>query len=177
MHRIRFSWLAAIAFTVALGACQGVSTPSASNGAAGTATTPATAAAPTTAIARYSCTDRDLTWDGASAFDLTGTWNGDDEGVYYLRQLGDQVWWLGMSGLGGPLAERGSDWTNVYFGTLTDDTVTGTYADVPQGGILDNGPVVMKVTRSSTGAVTLVRVDPLLATGFGGTKMTPCRLG
>jgi len=120
---------------------------------------------------------RTVTWDGSSAIDLTGTWAGDDQGVYYLRQLGDQVWWLGMSGLGEPLVHRGTDWTNVYLGTLSGDTVTGTYADVPQGKILDKGPVVMKLTPTSDGGISLVRTDPVLETGFGGKIFTPCRLG
>ena len=128
-------------------------------------------------VAIYSCSSRTVSWDGTSHIDLTGTWNGDDEGVYYLRQLGDQVWWLGMSGMGGPFAARGSDWTNVYVGTLSGHTLTGTYADVPQGKILDKGPVVLELTATSGGGISLVRTDPLLETGFGGTHMTPCTLG
>jgi len=127
--------------------------------------------------ARYLCANQLLAWDGSSAIDLTGTWAGDDAGVYYLRQVGDQVWWLGMSGIGGPLVARGTDWTNVYHGTLKGDTVTGTYADVPGGAIQDKGPVVMKLSRTSDGGISLVRTDPLLETGFGGTMFTPCKLG
>ncbi|MBI2782452.1 MAG: hypothetical protein HYX55_11780 [Chloroflexi bacterium] len=134
-----------------------------------------TAPAPATAV--YACGSRTLTWDGKSAIDLTGTWTVDDDGVYYLRQLGDQVWWLGMSGLGRPLVDRGSDWTNVYRGTLSGDTITGTYADVPQGKIMDNGPVVLKLTPTAGGGIQLVRTDPILATGFGGMLFTPCKLG
>ena len=100
-------------------------------------------ASPTTEAAAplFTCADRTLTWDGTSAIDLTGTWAGDDDGVYYLRQLGDEVWWLGMSGIGGLLVARGTEWTNVYHGKLSGDEVTGTYADVPGGKIQDKGPV------------------------------------
>ena len=162
--------LAAAFAGFALAACSTAAT------AAPTATAApiATAAPP---IALYSCGSRTVTWDGTSAIDLTGTWNGDDEGVYYLRQIGDQVWWLGMSGLGQPLVARGTDWTNVYHGTLAGVTVTGTYADVPGGKIQDSGPVVLKLTSTSGGGISLVRTDPLLSTGFGGTLLTPCTLG
>ncbi len=149
----------------------------ATHSAATTAPPAATTAPPAAAAALYRCESRVLAWDGSSAIDLTGTWNGDDDGVYYLRQLGDQVWWLGMSGLGGPLVDRGNDWTNVYHGTLKGDTVTGTYADVPGGAIQDNGPVVMKLTRTSDGGIKLVNVNPVLDTGFGGSMFTPCTLG
>ncbi|HTK44582.1 MAG TPA: hypothetical protein VL749_04415 [Patescibacteria group bacterium] len=127
--------------------------------------------------APFTCDSRTIAWDGTSAIDLTGTWDGDDDGVYYLRQLGDEIWWLGMSGLGGPLVARGTDWTNVYHGTLAGGTVTGTYADVPGGKIQDSGPVVLKLTSTSGGGISLVRTDPLLSTGFGGTLLTPCTLG
>jgi len=160
---------------IGLAACGG-------NGAAATHSAsptapPAATTEPSAAAALYLCANQLLKWDGSSAIDLTGTWNGDDDGVYYLRQLGDQVWWLGMSGLGGPLVDRGADWTNVYHGTLKGDTVTGTYADVPGGAIQDEGPVVMKASRTSDGGISLVRTDPLLETGFGGTMFTPCKLG
>lgn len=58
---------------------------------------------------------------------------------------------------------------------LAGDAVTGTYADVPAGGILDSGPVVWKLTPTS-GGISLVRTDPLLETGFAGTLLTPCAL-
>lgn len=82
-----------------------------------------------------------------------------------------------MSGPGRPRVDRGSDWTNVYRGTLSGDTITGTYADVPQGKILDKGPVVLKLTPTDDDGIQLVRIDPILATGFGGRLFTPCKLG
>jgi hypothetical protein len=140
------------------------------------APSPSEAATATPAIAQFRCAIRTLTWDGSSAIDLTGTWAGDDGGVYYLRQIGDQVWWLGMSGLGGPFARRGTDWTNVFIGKVSGDMLTGTYADVPQGRILDDGPVPLKLTPTSTGGISLVRTTPVTATGFGGARLTPCTL-
>ena len=169
------SWTAVTVFAgllFSLSACQAGVAPSAPV-AAPTFAAP-TANAPTAApIALFSCPSRTLTWDGSSAIDLTGTWSADDEGVYYLRELDDQVWWLGMSGLHEPLVDRGTRWTNVYRGTRSGDTVTGTYADVPAGGILDSGPVVWKLTRTSAGGISLVRTDPVLETGFGGTLLDP----
>ncbi len=173
--------LLAVAFaTFALAACSTAVTPAPSaTSAVAPAPSATVAASPTTSVADvlYTCESRVLPWDGSSAIDLTGTWAGDDQGVYYLRQIGDQVWWLGMSGLGQTFADRGVDWTNVYLGTLSGDTVSGTYADVPQGKILDKGPVVLKLTRTSEGGISLVRTDPVLETGFGGSMFTPCTLG
>jgi hypothetical protein len=176
MNRSSTPILLSIGLLFSLGACQAGVAPSASPATAPNIAAP-TAKEPTTApIALFTCPSRTLTWDGSSAIDLTGTWSVDDDGVYYLRQLGDQVWWLGMSGLRRPLVSRGSDWTNVYLGTLSGDTITGTYADVPQGKILDRGPVVLKLTRTAAGGISLVRTDPVLETGFGGSIFTPCTL-
>ena len=99
------------------------------------------------------------------------------KGVYYLREIGDKVWWLGVSGLGGTLASRGTDWTNVYRGTLAGSTITGDYADVPAGGVLFDGPVVMKLTRTADGGISLVRSTPDSETPFGGKVFLPCTLG
>jgi hypothetical protein len=172
------SRLLIIAFAcLTLAACS-TAVPSTPTKTAPVGPTGVAAATPTPlAVAQYSCGTRAVTWDGTSAIDLTGTWAGDDQGVYYLRQVGDQVWWLGMSGIGGPVAHRGTDWTNVYHGTLAGNTVTGTYADVPGGKIQDSGPVVLKLTLTSGGGISLNRTDPLLSTGFGGTLLTPCALG
>lgn len=29
--------------------------------------------------------------------DMNGTWRGNDGGIYYVRQVGSNVWWLGVS--------------------------------------------------------------------------------
>ena len=150
---MRLRLLAAVFAAFALSACSGATAPS--------PTASAAASPKATAAALYRCETKLLAWDGSSAIDLTGTWAGDDNGVYYLRQL----------------VHRGADWTNVYRGTLAGGTVTGTYADVPGGAIQDKGPVVMKLTKTSDGGITLVRVDPVLDTGFGGREFTPCKLG
>src|SRR4051812_17114361 len=56
---------------------------------------------------------------------LTGKWSCDDEGTYYLRQVGKTVWWMGKS------KNDGQAWTNGFRGTLKDNVVTGDWADVP----------------------------------------------
>jgi len=180
MHRSSLLRLSSFAALLALAACQAaVVPPSAATSPTTTAVAIATSAVPaaTAKIALFTCPSRTLAWDGKATIDLTGTWAGDDEGVYYLRQLGDQVWWMGMSGIGQPLVSRGAAWSNVYLGTLVGDTVTGRYADVPLGQILDKGPVVLKLTPTPDGGISLVRTDPLLETGFGGSLLSPCTLG
>src|SRR5690242_1767653 len=63
---------------------------------------------------------------------LTGIWTADDGGIYYIRQIGSQVWWAGLGNNGG-----GQNFTNVFRGTMTSANglteVVGTWADVPRG--------------------------------------------
>ena len=155
----------------------GPAATAASNPPSATASPTAASQLATPAVALFTCGDRTVAWDGKSAIDLTGTWAGDDDGVYFIRQIGDQIWWLGMSGLGQSVAERGSDWTNVYKGQLAGETVTGRYADVPQGQVLLDGPVVMVLTKTAGGGISLVRSTPDSETEFGGKVFTPCKLG
>ena len=46
-------------------------------------------------------TKRVLRLDPAN-MDLTGPWLANDDGIYYLRQIEDALWWSGMSGQAGP---------------------------------------------------------------------------
>jgi hypothetical protein len=164
--------LTTLALMLGLSACASAS-PSASLPIPSTSVPSATPVA-TPTVALYACPSRSLSWDGKSAVDLTGAWSGDDDGVYYIRQLGDVIWWTGMSGLGGPLALRGHDWTNVYLGKLSGLTITGSYADVPQGEALFDGPVTMQLTPTPDGGISLVRMTPDAETPFGGKVLLPC---
>jgi hypothetical protein len=55
--------------------------------------------------------------DVKSTIDLTGVWNCDDKGTYYLRQIGNTLWWYGEQKSNNPL------WSNVAHGTITDNTI------------------------------------------------------
>ena len=67
--------------------------------------------------------------------DLTGPWLANDDGIYYLRQIEDALWWSGMSGQGGPPGTLGREWTNVAFGQIQVDlTIELQLADLPGVG-------------------------------------------
>jgi hypothetical protein len=63
-----------------------------------------------------------------AAPDLTGVFSCNDGGTYYVRQVGNIVWWVGVS------SDQGASWTNVYKGTISGSAVFGTWSDVPAGG-------------------------------------------
>jgi hypothetical protein len=95
----------------------------------------------------------------AVAADVTGRWRSDDGGTYFVRQIGDEVWWYGESGDGA----RG--WANVLHGTIDGRIITATWADVPRGSAQSSGTITLFVDgdtierRSGSG-------------GFGGTRWT-----
>lgn len=67
---------------------------------------------------------------------LTGVWNCDDGGTYYLRQMGNVVWWDG---------DRSPQWANVARGTISGKTLNLEYADVPEGKGSGYGTLVLDI--------------------------------
>jgi hypothetical protein len=75
--------------------------------------------------------------------ELTGTWQGDDGGVYYLRQLKEQLWWYGEKSATNP------DWSHVFQGTIKDSKIDGKWINVPKGSILQNGDLVVQIVSAN----------------------------
>lgn len=73
--------------------------------------------------------------------DLTGVWKSQDQGNYYVRQLGNDIIWVGMS------PDQGQTWTNAFVGKINGDTITGNWADVPRGKVQGFGTLTLKVTN------------------------------
>lgn len=95
--------------------------------------------------------ERECECAGKPALNLTGTWIADDGGVYYLRQIGPQVWWAGFS-LQTPQGvndlQQGLFFTNVFQGQLSGNTVSGDWADVPRGSTLNSGTLTLSVSAN-----------------------------
>jgi hypothetical protein len=103
---------------------------------------------------------------------LTGIWSADDGGLYYLRQLGSSLWWAGMSAqspLGANDFQQGVGFTNVFRGTIAGNTISGEWADVPRGGILQQGVLTLDILSGSE-----IR-KRAFSGGFGGSRWV--RLG
>jgi hypothetical protein len=112
----------------------------------------------------------------AGKVDLSGPWAGDDNGIYYLRQVGSLLWWNGMSERAGTPALLGREWNNVARGEIKSPAIEVEWADVPRGGILGNGTLSLKIEDDGSGNVRIVKVSET-GTGFGNSVWTPCRPG
>jgi hypothetical protein len=88
---------------------------------------------------------------------MTGVYDANDGGTYYIRQLGNTVWWVGMSGDGGQL------FSNVFKGTKTGNSIVGEWADVPKGSVRSSGTLSLR-----GGPVSFDRVGG--TGGFGGSR-------
>ena len=95
----------------------------------------------------------------ASAQTLDGKWAGS-EGTYYIRQVGNQVSWYGE-------AADGEAWCNTAWGTISGNTITLTWADLPKCGNNLNGTLVLTLSEDKKVLTKLSATG-----GFGGTKFT-----
>src|SRR5262249_361646 len=94
--------------------------------------------------------------------DVTGTYQCDDGGRYFVRQLGNVVWWLGMSN------NDGNSFTNVFRGVLQpNNQINGEWAAFPKGADFLGGRLTLLVEADGS-------LERLSATGgFGGSRWTP----
>jgi microsomal dipeptidase-like Zn-dependent dipeptidase len=99
----------------------------------------------------------------ASAAELNGYYLSDDGGAYFIRQIGDKVYWFGEDPAGA--------YANVLIGTISGSKITARYWDVPKGKtqglgeitltIQDNGAMLVKVSSTSPfGTKTLKKQTP-----------------
>jgi|GEM_PF-1533900 len=87
-----------------------------------------------------------------AGLDLSGTWAGNDGAIYYLRQIGHELWWAGLS-VDSPNGVNDLQWgirfANVFQGQISNGTVSGDWADVPRGAILNSGTLTLAVSTNS----------------------------
>jgi hypothetical protein len=96
----------------------------------------------------------------SSLIDLTGVWQCDDGGIYYVRQLGTTVWWYGE------LDPNAPNWSNVMRGSISGGTINAEWSDVPKGSVMQNGNLVLQIVSNNE----LVAVSK--TGGFAGSHWT-----
>jgi hypothetical protein len=83
----------------------------------------------------------------------SGAWHGSDNGTYYLRQIGDTVWWLGLS------RDQGRSYANVFKGAVKEGGIAGRWFDVDLtgGSILTHGELVIDGDGAGEASTTLTK--------------------
>jgi hypothetical protein len=109
--------------------------------------------------------------EGADPFNITGVWECNDGGIYYIRNLGREVWWFGHG------VHPHQSFANVAYGQVEGEggssrTLKLRWADVPAGTTNIYGRLVLLLSFS----IQLNRVTHMSATEssghFGGSHWT-----
>jgi len=90
--------------------------------------------------------------------DLTGRWNCNDGGTYYVHQIGKTVWWFGES------RDKGGSWTNVFQGQIQENLIRGQWVDVPHGTTMNSGEMTLQI-QAPDRLVAIKKTG-----GFGGSQ-------
>ena len=137
--------LALFTFALAVAGCgANAAGQSAGIGSTSPASSPGVAANTTAAteLAAIGCATDDPDDVGA----LTGAWRGDDGGVYYIRQVGDCVWWFGTDVADIDPGKTGQGgFSNVAAGRVDGTEIELEWADLPLGNILGGGGLTIAI--------------------------------
>ncbi|HEU5204047.1 MAG TPA: hypothetical protein VFU17_07115 [Candidatus Limnocylindrales bacterium] len=107
--------------------------------------------------------------------ELTGVWLGSEGGYYYVRQVGDCIWWFGtdVRDIEPGLTDQ-SGFANVASGRVDGDRIDLEWADLPLGDTLGGGGLTLvydaqndtltKIEQRGDwlpfGATTFTRIEP-----------------
>lgn len=134
MNRIRLL-LVAGAVVATLGACSGTPQPSGAT----------------------DCPPVQVSGPDGQPLDLSGAWSGNDNGLYYIKQIGSCVWWSGVSNFDGQYP--GQEWIMAFRGTITSSeanaVINGDFVDVKSSNP-GSGTITIDV-RNDAGTVNLYR--------------------
>src|SRR5436853_6861282 len=76
----------------------------------------------------------------ALAAELNGYYLSDDGGAYFIRQIGDHVYWFGEDPNGA--------YANVLVGTISGNKITARYWDVPKGKTQGMGEITLTIQEN-----------------------------
>jgi hypothetical protein len=123
--------------------------------------------------------------------DLTGAWSANDGGLYFIRQIGATISWVGLSVENQQAQPTGSqDWhlgidsTSVFRGNLLKPpadpyaprAMTGDWAFVPRGTTNGNGSLTLLANCSPSKGLSLLKV-PSSNDDFQASVWHPTRVG
>jgi len=100
---------------------------------------------------------------------LSGAWLADDGASYYIQQVGNVIWWVGMS------EDGGRSFTNVFRGNIATGTsrIVGDWVDLQLGASRQQGSLTLNIVHVAAppGATTSIELEKAHATGgFGASR-------
>jgi S-formylglutathione hydrolase FrmB len=91
---------------------------------------------------------------------LTGRWSADDGSIYYVRHVGDKVFFTGMTDYEQQRGEIGREGTSVGMGTLKGTEIDFEVADVPRGNVWNAGELRVRISGDADGNLRAQGVPP-----------------
>ena len=73
---------------------------------------------------------------------LNGYYEADNGGAYFVRQIGDSVYWFGEDPNGA--------WANVLVGTISGNKITARFWDVPKGKTQGMGEMILQIQNDDS---------------------------
>jgi hypothetical protein len=101
---------------------------------------------------------------------LTGVWNSDVGGKYYIHQLGDIVWWYGE----GEPTHPG--WAHVAHGKIGGNRIALEWADIPKGRAHFNGILIVEISADERTLRALYKFPPGFSTSVWTKESDPWNL-
>ncbi len=92
-------------------------------------------------------------------FNIEGIFSCDNNGKYYVRQIGNEILWFGEDDNINP------SWSNVAHGSITSGNLINLiWGDVPKGSIMQHGKLILKINSNDNFTLESQEGDP-----FGST--------
>lgn len=83
--------------------------------------------------------------------DLSGLYLSNNQDKYYLKQIGDSLWWIGIN-------KNNSQVENIFKGTINGNNITGQWIDSPLKKTIDNGSLKLIISYNSNNNITINKV-------------------
>ncbi len=81
-------------------------------------------------------------------FDLSGIYIADNQDKYFLKQVGNSLWWIGTD-------KNDSDIKNIFKGIIDGGNITGQWVDSPLKKTIGNGSLNMIISFNSIENITI----------------------
>jgi hypothetical protein len=97
--------------------------------------------------------------------DLSGAWTGNDDGLYYIKQIGTCVWWSGLSNFVDQGQYPGQEWIMTFRGTIdADGRINGDFVDVKSSNP-GSGTLTVEARIDQVNGTSVVQLYRTAATG------------
>ena len=93
-----------------------------------------------------------LTINKNKSFDLSGIYIADNKDKYFLKQVGNSLWWIGTD-------KNDSNIKNVFKGFINGSNITGQWVDSPLKKTLGNGSLNLIISFNSIENITINKVS------------------